>query len=85
MRNFRSFLNFGFGRRDFPGPARAGPHTANLRIAPSFPELKDVSAAADGIAISIEYAVAERLSSECRMLEQDGMPAARLADSLPGQ
>jgi hypothetical protein len=40
------------------------PNDSNLRIAPSFPELKDVSAAADGIAISIEYAVAELLSSE---------------------
>jgi DNA-binding transcriptional MocR family regulator len=42
-------------------PYRKDPHDSNLRIAPSFPELKDVSAAAEGIAICIEYAVAERL------------------------
>ena len=46
-------------------PYRKDPHDSNLRIAPSFPELKDVSAAAEGIAICIEYAVAERLSREC--------------------
>ena len=42
-------------------PHRQDPHDSNLRIAPSFPELKDVSAAAEGIAICIEYAVLERL------------------------
>ena len=42
-------------------PYRQDPHDSNLRIAPSFPELKDVSAAAEGIAICIEYAVVERL------------------------
>jgi DNA-binding transcriptional MocR family regulator len=47
-------------------PYRKDPRDSNLRIAPSFPELKDVSAAAEGIAICIEYAVAERLSSERR-------------------
>ncbi len=46
-------------------PYRKDPHDSNLRIAPSFPELKDVSAAAEGIAICIEYAVAERFSREC--------------------
>jgi hypothetical protein len=44
-------------------PCRKDPHDSNLRIAPTFPELKDVSAGAEGIAICIEYAVAERLSS----------------------
>jgi DNA-binding transcriptional MocR family regulator len=47
-------------------PYRKDPHDSNLRIAPSFPELKEVSAAAEGIAICIEYAVAERLSTERR-------------------
>jgi transposase InsO family protein len=37
MRNFRSFLNFGFGRRGFPRTC------TNLRIAPSFLELKDIA------------------------------------------
>jgi DNA-binding transcriptional MocR family regulator len=46
-------------------PYRNDPRDSNLRIAPSFPEVEEVSAAAEGIAICIEYAVAERLSSEC--------------------
>ena len=44
-------------------PYRKDPRDSNLRIAPSYPDLPDVSAAADGIAICIEYAVAERLST----------------------
>jgi DNA-binding transcriptional MocR family regulator len=44
-------------------PYRKDPRDCNLRIAPSFPELKDVAAAAEGIAVCIEYAVAERLAS----------------------
>jgi DNA-binding transcriptional MocR family regulator len=45
-------------------PYRNDPRDGNLRIAPSFPELKEVAAAAEGIAICIEYAVAERLVKE---------------------
>jgi aspartate/methionine/tyrosine aminotransferase len=44
-------------------PYRTDPRDSNLRIAPSFPELNDVTAAAEGIAICIECAVAERHSS----------------------
>jgi DNA-binding transcriptional MocR family regulator len=44
-------------------PYRKDPRDSNLRIAPSYPELPDVSVAAEGIAICIEYAVAERLST----------------------
>ena len=44
-------------------PYRKDPRDSNLRIAPSFPELKDVAAAAEAIAICIEYAVTERLSN----------------------
>jgi DNA-binding transcriptional MocR family regulator len=47
-------------------PYGKDPQDSNLRIAPSFPELKDVSAAAEGIAICIQYAVAERLLLERR-------------------
>jgi aspartate/methionine/tyrosine aminotransferase len=47
-------------------PYRKDPRDSNLRIAPSFPELTDVSAAAEGIAICIDYAVAERLAAETR-------------------
>jgi DNA-binding transcriptional MocR family regulator len=47
-------------------PYRKDPRDSNLRIAPSFPELEEVSAGAEGIAICIEYAVAERLASERR-------------------
>ena len=39
-------------------PYRTDPRDSNLRIAPSLPELNDVSAAAEGIAICIECAVA---------------------------
>lgn len=45
-------------------PYRKDPNDSNLRIAPSFPELADVAAAAAGIAVCIDYAVAERLSRE---------------------
>jgi DNA-binding transcriptional MocR family regulator len=45
-------------------PYRLDPQDSNLRIAPSFRGLRDVTAAADGIAISIDYAVAERLLGE---------------------
>jgi DNA-binding transcriptional MocR family regulator len=45
-------------------PYRTDPRDSNLRIAPSFPELKDVAAAAEAIAICIDYAAAERLASE---------------------
>jgi DNA-binding transcriptional MocR family regulator len=45
-------------------PYKKDPQDNNLRIAPSFPELRDVAAAAEAIAICIEYAVAERLSAE---------------------
>jgi aspartate/methionine/tyrosine aminotransferase len=47
-------------------PYRKDPYDSNLRIAPSFPDLKDVAAAAEAIAISIDYAVAERLSTQHR-------------------
>jgi aspartate/methionine/tyrosine aminotransferase len=47
-------------------PYRKDPRDSNLRIAPSFPELEEVSTGAEGIAICIEYAVAERLASERR-------------------
>ena len=47
-------------------PYRKDPHDSNLRIAPSFPDLKDVAAAAEAIALSIDYAVAERLSMQHR-------------------
>jgi DNA-binding transcriptional MocR family regulator len=47
-------------------PYRKDPRDSNLRIAPSFPELAEVSAGAEGIAICIEYAVAERRASERR-------------------
>jgi DNA-binding transcriptional MocR family regulator len=47
-------------------PYGRDPHDRNLRIAPSFPDLKDVAAAAEGIAICIQYAVAERLLKERR-------------------
>jgi aspartate/methionine/tyrosine aminotransferase len=43
-------------------PYRTDPRDSNLRIAPSFPELNDVAAAAEGIAICIECAVDERHS-----------------------
>ena len=49
-------------------PYRRDPRDSNLRIAPSFPELREVVAAADGIAICIEYAVAELLMQ----MRQDG-------------
>jgi DNA-binding transcriptional MocR family regulator len=42
-------------------PYRKDPRDSNLRIAPSFPQLKEVEAAAQAIAICIEYAVTERL------------------------
>ena len=42
-------------------PYRSDPRDSNLRIAPSFPDLEEVSAASEAIAICIEYAVAERL------------------------
>jgi DNA-binding transcriptional MocR family regulator len=45
-------------------PYRTDPRDSNLRIAPSFPPLNDVAAAAEGIAICIEYAVAEQRSRE---------------------
>jgi DNA-binding transcriptional MocR family regulator len=45
-------------------PYRTDPRDSNLRIAPSFPELKDVTMAAEAIAVCIDYAVAERLASE---------------------
>jgi aspartate/methionine/tyrosine aminotransferase len=45
-------------------PYRKDPRDSNLRIAPSFPDLKEVAAGAEGIAICIEYAVAERLLEE---------------------
>jgi aspartate/methionine/tyrosine aminotransferase len=45
-------------------PYRKDPRDSNLRIAPSFPELREVSAAAEAIAICIDYAVAERLSTK---------------------
>jgi len=44
-------------------PYRNDPNDSNLRIAPSFPEVAQVAAAAEGIAICIDYAVAERLSA----------------------
>jgi DNA-binding transcriptional MocR family regulator len=53
-------------------PYRKDPRDRNLRIAPSFPELGEVAAAAEGIAICIDYAVAERLASERR----NGTPRA---------
>ncbi len=45
-------------------PYRRDPLDSNLRIAPSFPELKEVAAAAEGIAICIAYAAAERLARQ---------------------
>jgi DNA-binding transcriptional MocR family regulator len=45
-------------------PYRKDPRDSNLRIAPSFPDLEEVTAAAEGIATCIEYAVTERLLAE---------------------
>jgi aspartate/methionine/tyrosine aminotransferase len=45
-------------------PYRTDPRDSNLRIAPSFPHLKEVSQAAEGIAICIEYAVLEWLAKQ---------------------
>jgi aspartate/methionine/tyrosine aminotransferase len=42
-------------------PYGKDPNGSNLRIAPSFPELADVTQAAEAIAICIEYAVTEQL------------------------
>jgi DNA-binding transcriptional MocR family regulator len=42
-------------------PHGRDPNDRNLRIAPSFPSLKDVAAAADGIALCILLAAAEKL------------------------
>ncbi len=44
-------------------PYRHDPNDRNLRIAPSFPSLEEVTAAADGIAICIQLAAARRLST----------------------
>lgn len=45
-------------------PYGKDPNGSNLRIAPSFPESEDVAAAAEAIAICIEYAVTESLLGE---------------------
>lgn len=44
-----------------PFPYGKDPDDTNLRIAPSFPEPKDIAAAAEAIAVCIEYAVTEKL------------------------
>ena len=44
-------------------PYRHDPNDRNLRIAPSFPSLEEVTAAADGIAICIQLAAARQLGT----------------------
>lgn len=44
-----------------PFPYGKDPDDTNLRIAPSFPEPKDIAAAAEAIAVCIEYAVTEKI------------------------
>jgi hypothetical protein len=46
----------------------------------TFPELNDVVAAAEGIAVCIEYAAAERLEKEAGMF--DRYPQGRLCSDL---
>lgn len=45
-------------------PYRKDPNDSNLRIAPTYPSLSDVAAAAEGIAICIQLAVAEKQLEE---------------------